>query len=189
MKSIANLAYRSTEIGSSGSGIRVLMANGDPEEHLLLAMAADHCDVPLHFSFVNTGPELLLLLGAASSIADFPDVILLDLDIRGLGAKETLEELQAHPLMCQIPVVVLANPSELHDEAGCYTRGAAWFEGKPATLSATTDFVKRIAGFAREGEYTAPDPLILSLLNADLAADIEDRTLTGAASHGIITLP
>ena len=187
--SLANLAYRATEIGNNGAGIHMLVADNDPQEHLLIAMAADHCEVPLQFSFVTNGVELLLRLGMAPTVADFPDVLLLDLEIDGLDGKQTLEELQAHPLMSQIPVVVCSSSPKLLDEVDCYPRGAVWFEAKPTTLTATTDFVKRVSGFANTGSYKEPNPMVLSLLHADLVADVEDRMLVDLPDDVTLSLP
>jgi len=178
--SISNPAYRRAEIGgASTEQLRVIMADDDTQEHLLVAMAADRSPTPLHIEFVTDGAQLLMHLGAAASVSEFPDVIVLDLSMPGLDGVQTLEELQAHPLMWQIPVVVFSSSTRVEDEIRSYERGAIWFETKPSTLSGMHDFVERMTSFARRAPYETSDSSILSLLNADLAADVEDRTLAG----------
>ena len=45
-----------------GNPIRILMADGDRNEHLLMTMAADACRVPTSLLFATDGSELLSLL-------------------------------------------------------------------------------------------------------------------------------
>jgi len=176
--SLSNPAYHTSEIGgASTERIHVLMADDDPQEHLLVAMAADRATTPLHFDFLTDGSQLLMEIGASESVADFPDVIMLDLSMPGLDGLQTLEELQAHPVMWQIPVVVFSSSTRVEDEIRSYERGAIWFETKPSTLGGMHDFLERMIAFARKEPYTDGADSVLSLLNADLAADVEDRTL------------
>ena len=171
------------EIGTTLNGVdpsrvvRVVMADDDPQEHLLMAMAADRTEVPLHFDFFTNGTAMLTEISGTGSAEKFPAVIILDLNMPGLNGLQTLEELQAHPLMWQIPVVVFTSSSRFEDEARSYKRGAVWFETKPSTLSGMADFIGRLVTFANTDGYSSEEDSVLGLLNADLEADTEDRTL------------
>ena len=184
--SISNEAHQFPQASSSPKeGIYVVMADDNPQEHLLIAMAADRSETPLHFDFVTDGAKLLLKLAEAETVQDFPDVIVLDLAMPGLNGLQTLEELQAHPLMWQIPIVVFSSSTRLEDEVRSYERGAIWFETKPSTLSGMHDFIDRMTSFAQSAPYDNGDGSVLSLLNSDLAADVEDRSLATDDEAGL----
>lgn len=158
---IENSAYRAIAPLSGLPKTRVFMADDNPAEHLLMAMAADQSAQPLQFEFETSGDGLLLELGAAPSVGHYPDLILLDYDILGLSGAQTLEELQAHPSLWQIPVVVLTDSYRIEDEVGAYQRGACWFELRPESMSAMIGFVSRVIGFARRTGYEEPQTKIV----------------------------
>ncbi len=159
--------------------LRVMMADDDPQEHLLMSMAADRSAVPLNLEFVRDGAELLLALSSIERLDDLPNVIILDLRMPRFDGQRTLAELQAHPVFWQIPVVVFTTSSRPSDEAGCYRGGARWFQIKPSSFSEMDSFISTLERFAADPwTYQACGTLDLSIFNADFAADIEDSLLS-----------
>jgi len=166
-----------TEKGSR----RILMADDDRTEHLMLLLAADKHGSALEISFVDDGSDLMMTLAQVEYFSDLPDLIILDLRMPKLDGHRTLDELQAHPVFWQIPVVMFTSSSRIEDKKLSVERGAVWFETKPSDFSGMTDFVDRVAARAVHAPYAPPEgyhldhesPLVL--LSDDLLADMEDR--------------
>ena len=136
------------------TALRILMADDNPQEHILMAMAARGAPTPIEFDFVSDGSKLLTDLYLPRSVDQLPNLIILDLHMPRLNGHRTLEELQAHPIFWQIPVIVLSNSLSTKDEALSYARGAVLFENKPASFSGMREFLKRAAQIARStNEY------------------------------------
>ena len=142
--------------GGEDQRTRVLMVDDDVEEHLLVAVAAQDQLHPPVFEFVTSGEELLLRLTAVTAEGDLPDLILLDFQMHGMGSLRTLEQLQADPVLWQIPVVVVTDTFRIEDEVACYQRGATRFEDRPRTVGAMIDFVSKLLRFARRSQHSLP---------------------------------
>lgn len=164
----------------STSTLRIVMADDDRNEHLLMAMAAEQADRPVQLDFVDDGALLMLELAACEQIDELPDAIILDLRMPRLDGRRTLDELQQHPVLWQVPVVVFTSSTRSEDQMVCFERGAFRFETKPGTFDGMVDFFNRMADIATDRSIRkAPQQdaagELLSILSADIVADIEDR--------------
>jgi CheY-like chemotaxis protein len=63
-----------------------------------------------------------------------PDLILLDLNMPGMGGKEFLKQVKADETLRQIPVVIVTTSSSERDIVDGYALQAAGYVLKPATL-------------------------------------------------------
>ncbi len=166
--------------------LRIVMADDDRNEHLLVLMAADEARLAADFTFVESGVRLMLHLAACGRLQDLPDLIVLDLNMPGLGGKRVLAELKSHPVLWRIPVVVFSSSTRTGDLADCHRAGAAWFERKPSEFSELVAFVSSLPSLAAptvDGQAldrpfdTAADEAVLALLADDVVADIEDEVI------------
>lgn len=173
----------SVQLGSPDRPLRVLMADDDRNDHLMMLMAADTTDLEVEFTFVDDGLDLMFALARCGRVAELPDLIILDLRMPGLDGHRTLDELQTHPVLCRIPVVVFSSSSRAADRTGSYQRGALSYQTKPSSFSELAMFVRSLPGRCRQVDYDAivleelggPDGL--QRLAADIVAQLEDEFL------------
>ncbi len=169
----------STDTPSPDRTLDIVMADDDRNDHLLLLMAAEEAGVVADFTFLDDGSTLMFHLADISDTADLPNLIILDLRMPGLDGHRTLDELQAHPVLWQIPVVVFTSSTRWSDEVRSFDRGARWVETKPSEFEDLLTFVRSLPARAWLVGYEAADEQIepagyLKLLSADITADIED---------------
>ncbi len=93
----------------------------------------------------RSGEEALLYLQEPANI--MPGIILLDLNMPGLGGHKTLEAIKRHETLKQIPVVILTTSDDERDIEACYKIGANTYIQKPV------DFDGLIAAIRQLKEY------------------------------------
>lgn len=76
-----------------------------------------------------------------------PDLILLDLNIPGMGGKGFLKHVKADSDLDTIPVIVLSKSDSEQDVHESYDLGAAGHLKKPITLQGFKEIVKGIEGY------------------------------------------
>lgn len=148
-KSKSNQAFQQSADGPKSNKLRILMADDDPQEHILMMMAAEGVSTPLVFDFVPDGAKLLTDLYVPSRMDELPNLIILDLRMPRLDGHRTLEELQAHPLFWQVPVVVFTSSARIEDQALSYARGAVMFQTKPSSFAGMEEFLERAIKIAK----------------------------------------
>ena len=122
----------------------VVMIDDDRSEHALLVMAAEEAGLDADFEFFDDGAEALLHLQDRDA-ADLPDVIVLDLRMPGLDGHRTLDELQTHPLLSDVPVVVFTSSPRPVDRRESVDRGAVSFSLKPSDFEGMVAFARSLA--------------------------------------------
>ncbi len=161
----------------------VLVADDDPQEHLLITMAAQLYEEPLTIGFVPDGSDLLRHLARVHQVNALPDIIVLDLRMPGFDGWRTLGELESHEIFSRIPVVVFTSSARLEDEAAAYEFGAVGFQTKPSTFEGMERFLTKLTNYVAKGNGFQPQSnmdAILSFVNADLDSDVEDELLVEA---------
>lgn len=164
---------------------RVIVVDDDRNEHLLMMLAAESARVPMEFTFVDSGSDLLSTLADASTLDDLPDMIILDLRMPGMDGHRTLEHIQSHPVFCRVPVMVYTTSARQQDEAQAYRCGATWFETKAAEFDGLIELVDRVGDFTAydwRTSYRADAPAAwwaarLAALRSDTKADVEDELM------------
>ena len=76
-----------------------------------------------------------------------PRLILLDLNLPGLGGREILRQLKSSDLYAQVPVVVMSTSNNPRDIQACYRLGASGFICKPLGLDAFLTKIKALAQY------------------------------------------
>lgn len=167
--------------------LRAVFADSDKDEHLLMSVVASKFFPHIDFDYVNDGAQLLLRLALIESIDDLPSVILLNRHMARYDGLRTLYELQAHPVLWQIPVLVIKNPSPVQAEIDCYRAGARWVQNKPNSLSGMIELIDRMEAFAApEFSYTSCGAFDVSLFNEQYAVEIEHSLQATARAHRLV---
>lgn len=168
--------------------VRIVMADDDQNDHLLLLMAADAANIQAEFDLVQDGAELMMRLEQAESADELPDLIVLDLRMPGVDGHRTLDLLQRHPVLWQIPVVVFTSSTRRTDEILSYERGARWVEVKPSDFDGMISFARSLAERANHGAYDIDDAEALGTSSghsgslwteriAELSLDVDDELM------------
>ena len=141
---------------SPGVGpMRIIMADDDRNEHLLMALAAGDAKHSIQIDFVDDGCQLLEALANQPHVA-LPDLILLDLRMPRMDGWATLKELRKEHALRHLPIVVFTSSSRVEDEESAYHLGAFHFETKPSTFGELVQFFDRISEIASTAYPTAP---------------------------------
>ena len=111
----------------------------DDEEAARRAFRQAGSGVTLHH--VYSGEDALDFLKAA---VDRPDLILLDLNMPGIGGRKTLEILKHDAQFRNIPVVVLTSSSYDEDVRTCYALGANTFISKPVNFETFANAIRMV---------------------------------------------
>jgi CheY-like chemotaxis protein len=126
-------------MSSHAKSVTILMADDDDEDYMLTADALREARVLNTLYRVKDGEELmeyLLLKGKYPSRveAPLPSLILLDLNMPRKDGREALKEIEAHPELRKIPVVVLTTSEAKEDICQCYRIGANSYITKPVSF-------------------------------------------------------
>jgi len=122
----------------SSKSLVVVLVEDDPGDQKLIksALAMQQENVELHIA-ASAEEALGYLDDTARLDADSPrpDLILLDLNMPGMGGKEFLRHVKSHEDLCSIPVVVLTTSGSETDVRECYKSHAAGYIQKPASAT------------------------------------------------------
>lgn len=130
--------------------ISILMAEDDSDDRLLVKDAFQESRIANDLHFVENGAELLEYLrrqGKYKDGHDFPDLILLDLNMPRKGGREALQEIKADPNLRHIPVVVLTTSKAEEDILSSYDMGAAGYITKPVTFEALIEITRGLTEY------------------------------------------
>lgn len=94
----------------------------------------------------ETGEAVLTYLEGAAPTADCR-LVLLDLNMPGIGGRETLRRIKTQPILRRLPVVILTTSSSAADVRQCYEDGANCYIVKPLELSQLFTVAKRLEDF------------------------------------------
>jgi CheY-like chemotaxis protein len=130
----------------------ILMADDDDDDRELArdAFARTHLDNELRF--VEDGEQLLDYLkrrGAFGDRADAPrpGLILLDLNMPGIGGAEALRLIKEDPALRRIPIVVLTTSAAADDVCRSYDLGASSYIRKPSTFPELVSLLEDLGGY------------------------------------------
>ena len=92
----------------------ILVAEDDSNDVLLLQRAFAKASLPARVLFVSNGAEVIRYLSGEApfddrAICPFPQLLLLDLNMPGMGGLEVLQWLEANPQVARLRVVVFSS--------------------------------------------------------------------------------
>jgi two-component system, response regulator len=131
--------------GRMDNRIKILVAEDDPDDKLLLKEAFHEAGGENHLVFVDNGQELIdHLLDKQKAL---PGLILLDLNMPKKNGMEALKEIKADPHLRKIPVIVLTTSKMPEDINSTYGYGVNCFINKPTSYNGMVAIARIICDF------------------------------------------
>lgn len=129
--------------------IRILMAEDDLEDQMLVQKAFRESRAINHITFVHDGVELLQYLRRQGKYADAPqaDILLLDLNMPKMDGREALKAIKSDPDLRSIPVIILTTSAADEDIVRSYDLGANSYIQKPVTFEKMMDVVETLGRY------------------------------------------
>jgi CheY-like chemotaxis protein len=132
--------------------LTIMVAENDEDDRALVKFAFAECKLPNTVSFVEDGEQLLDYLNRYGpqkdpTLARWPDLILLDLDMPRMNGHEALKEIKEDPHLRSIPVIIFTTSKALQDINSTYDCGANSFINKPVTYEALVQVMNALARY------------------------------------------
>lgn len=129
----------------------MLMVDDDPDDFYLMKQALSEKGFGEQLLHIKDGFELIEYLTSSDRYNDKektpkPGLILLDLNMPGMGGIETLKKLRAMENMKKIPVIIYTTSGDNANIQQCYREGADEYIVKPSDyegLLHVADSIKR----------------------------------------------
>jgi CheY-like chemotaxis protein len=127
--------------------LSILLIEDDPDDIELMQEALKNAEIQYSMKVLGEGNTVLPYLELCKN---FPNVIVLDLNIPKLHGREVLQQLKNSSRFQDIPVAVLTTASSQKERDNCLGAGADIFITKPSTVEGFTKTVEQIVGIAIE---------------------------------------
>jgi len=127
--------------------ISILLVEDDPADQKLIRASLKQQRLANDLHIVSSGEEGIDFLqrrGDYSGRAAQPNLILLDLNMPGMGGKEFLRRIKNDEDLKQIPVVILTTSDSERDIIESYKLQASGYVSKPVTLDEFKEVMRRI---------------------------------------------
>jgi len=115
------------------TGNLVFIVDDDPDDRQIILDAFLKNNSALDYEFINSANDLLTKLYSIET--EYPDLIVLDLNMPGIMGLQALREIRQNKKFSQIPVVVLTTSTLNNDRKSAYELGASCFLTKPDSFS------------------------------------------------------
>lgn len=130
-----------------GNPIRILIADDDADDRMLIADAFEEANLTNPIEFVVDGLDLLDYLKRQGKYEelkdqDLPGLILLDLNMPRMDGRAALAEIRKNPEFEDIPVVALTTSKSEEDILQAYNLGVNSFITKPDTFDGLVHVVQ-----------------------------------------------
>lgn len=129
--------------------LRILVAEDDPDDRLLLSDALRESGLAAELLFLDDGEQVLGHLERSDPArAHPPDLVVLDLNLPRRDGRRTLREIKADPRLRSLPVVILTTSDSAHDIEECLRAGARAYLVKPASFARLVEAVRMFPTYA-----------------------------------------
>lgn len=128
-----------------GNDLRILVAEDDADDKMLLQYAMEENKVTNPITYVSNGQELIDLLAentGKDGIHNINAIILLDLNMPKMDGREALKRIKEHETWRNIPVVVFSTSTSEIDINASYVLGASSYIAKPSGFQNMVEVVK-----------------------------------------------
>lgn len=129
---------------SSGT-LNILLVEDDQDDVELMQDALRDNDIPFTMDIIRQGDKVIPYL---KSCKNFPNVILLDLNLPKMHGREVLSRIKLSEEFKQIPVAILTTSSSKSEKEFCLSAGATNFLTKPSTVDGFNKTIKAIMEIA-----------------------------------------
>ena len=131
--------------------IKILLVEDDPADQKLIKASLKSQKVANDLSIVSSGEEGIDYLhgcdGDCVNGCSRPDLILLDLNMPGMGGKEFLRRIKDDENLKEIPVVILTTSESEKDIIESYQLQASGYVNKPLTLDGFKEIMEKIEDY------------------------------------------
>ncbi len=130
--------------------VTVLLVEDDPSDQKLVKVSLRKQRLANELHIVGSGEEALDFLygrGKYSDGAPHPDLILLDLNMPGIGGKEFLRRIKEDDDLKNIPVVILTTSDLDTDILDSYNLHASGYVKKPVDMKEFSDVMEIIGKY------------------------------------------
>jgi CheY-like chemotaxis protein len=125
----------------------ILLVEDDLADQKLIKISLRNEKIANDLYTVQTGEEGMDFLYHRENYSDGtpqPDLILLDLNMPGMGGKEFLRRIKEDEMLKQIPVVILTTSEAEKDIIDSYKLQASGYVHKPVTLEEFKEAMKKL---------------------------------------------
>jgi len=133
----------------TGQPIDVIVADDEPADNLLLALAAQDAEAEMNFTFAEDGEELLKILTERVAAGNVPDVVVLDIRMPRCTGLEAMELISLSESLRRIPVVMFTTSRRAADRELGLSLGVTRFEIKPSSYPELVAFANDLVSVAR----------------------------------------
>lgn len=132
--------------------IRILMADDDEDDRLLMQEAMDEVKLGNKIDFVEDGEELMQFLRREGKYKTLkgelmPGLILIDLNMPKKDGRQALKEIKSDPLLKRIPVSILTTSKAEEDVIRTYDLGVNSFLTKPVSFESLVAVMRTVTDY------------------------------------------
>jgi two-component system response regulator len=133
----------------SNRPMKLLVVEDDLGDSDLIQEAFEDSPSPVKISLVRDGIQALAYLHRKDEYANatLPDLILLDLNLPGLGGQEVLKKIKSDDKFKHIPVLVLTTSDSQEEILTAYKLGANSYLCKPLGLQEFIQLIRAIENY------------------------------------------
>lgn len=127
--------------------LAILLVEDDRADQKLIRASLENQRIANDLYVVSSGEEAMDFLygrGVYSGGVSLPDLILLDLNMPGMGGKEFLRRIKNDDNLKQIPVVILTTSNSERDIIESYKLQASGYVNKPVTLDEFKQVMEKV---------------------------------------------
>jgi CheY-like chemotaxis protein len=125
--------------------ISILLVEDDQDDIDLMQDSLNDNQIKFSMEVIRQGDKVIPYL---ESCKNFPDVILLDLNLPKMHGKEILTHIKSSSAFQKIPVAILTTSSARDDIQFCLKAGANSFLTKPSTVDGFNETIAAIVELA-----------------------------------------
>lgn len=128
----------------------ILLVEDDPGDQKLVKYALQFQKHQSNLKVVGTAEEALDYLQRSKDCdesAPWPDIILLDLNMPGMGGKRFLQSIKTDEQLCTIPVVVVSTSGSEQDITESYKLQAAGYVQKSSSLDKLQRIIQKLTQY------------------------------------------
>jgi CheY-like chemotaxis protein len=129
----------------SVSALNILLVDDDQDDVELMQDALRDNDINFTMEIVRQGDKVIPFL---NSCKNFPNVILLDLNLPKMHGREVLSRIKLSDDFKHIPVAILTTSSSQTEKEFCLSAGATNFLTKPSTVEGFNKTIQSILEIA-----------------------------------------
>lgn len=127
----------------------ILLVEDNPADIDLIRHVFSEQEVAANITVATNGADALKALQGVmtGSRGKSPDLVLLDLNLPGIGGRDLLAMMKKDPIVRRIPVIVLTSSHSSTEANECYSLGANSFITKPEDFHGLQSIIRAIESF------------------------------------------